>query len=110
VNSNGNNECGFALDNPEWFIMHDDGLYEQVNSGDGDGRWIYVQLDLDFGAGNFDFFIQDTMIGITESGTRPLLNGVDVDTIELRNYNAAATPNFSATSECYTWYDDIRIS
>jgi hypothetical protein len=108
VNSNGNNECGFALDNPQWFIEHGNGPYEKVNNADGVGRWIYVQFDLDFGAGNFDFFIQDTMTGTTESGTRPLLNGVDVDTVELRNFNAL--PKFTATDACYTWYDDVRIS
>jgi len=110
VNSNGNNECGFALDNPQWFIEHGNGPYEKVNNADGTGRWIYVQFDLDFGAGNFDFFIQDTMTGTTESGTRPLLNGVDVDTVELRNFNRGGLQNFSATDACYTWYDDVRIS
>jgi len=109
VNSNTENEAGFALDNPQWFIEHGNGPYEKVNAADDTGQWIYVQFDLDFGAGNFDFFIQDTQTGTTESGTKPLLNSVGVDKVELRNFNVGDN-NFQATDACYAWFDDIRIS
>lgn len=105
-NSNGNYECGFAFDNPEWDIEDGNGFRQVQDRSSTYDRWVRFEITFHWNADAFDVSIEDQQDGTTysESGI-PLMNGTDLATIELRNYHS-----FSWDAGAIDhWWDDVQL-
>jgi len=113
MNSNGNEEFGFASDNPEWDASDGNsasGSLREVSSFSNDeyDKWVHVRFhNLDWANGTFDLEIEDTTgsyAEYTEAGI-PMRNGVDVEQIRLEGQNQESWGDTTVEM----WYDDIRV-
>lgn len=115
-NSSGEYEAGMATDNPQWYVS-DNGQTvqpdQEVYAGDqtGEGHWIHVQFQFDWGAGEFDWTIEDLETGHTETGTHGLAHGEDVAEIHLANFNRGGDAYWNADGDAmHMWFDGIEAS
>ena len=110
TNSNGNVEFGTGTDNPQWEIMDADDNIE-VDNGGGYDRWVYTKVIFYWNNGTngtVDVEIHDPVAGKRRVfRDRPLKQGVDVDSIEVYDYNNG---NIGANVNIQTWFDDIKVS
>jgi hypothetical protein len=112
-NSNGDEEFGFATDNPEWNLS--DGTVSagslrrvQDNSGTYD-IWVYVRFyNFDWANQTFDVEIIDqsgTYPDYRESGI-PMRNGVDIESIQFWAQNGTS---WGSAGNVVQWLDDVSI-
>lgn len=108
INSNGGVELGVASDNPEWDIDDGNGIDATVYAGDGYDRWVRFTITFDWDNGTFDVDFEDLTSGSTYVDTgRPLKQGVDVEKIQLDEYNGGLWQNNDASAEM--WWDKIKF-
>jgi len=103
-NSNGNPECGFATDNPQWTVWNG-GDATEIYSGDGYERWVRVEMVFDWTNGDVTFNIEDQASATSRSSTISLINGVDIERIELTNFSGLS---WNSTSAFSMWIDAIQ--
>jgi len=105
-NSNGNYECGFATDNPQWKVDDGNGT-EQVGSPNTNyGVWIRCTMTFDWDAGTFDIDVEETNgATFTDSG-RPLKNGTDVQYVEAWDYGSGSWGSGGGIDQ---WWDDFEV-
>ncbi|WP_372611595.1 fibronectin type III domain-containing protein [Halomonas sp.] len=116
VNSNGNYEGGTATDNSEHVIDFAPG-YEYTNTRTGEyDAWVRVEWDFNWGTGEVTASFENLITGTSSSATRSLKQGVDIESVELWNFNNPISVgwgdgtldmwwdglNFSGVSETYT--------
>jgi len=102
-NSNGNAECGFATNNPQWDVWN--GYVTEIYAGDGYERWVRVEMVFDWSNGQVTFNVEDQSTGSTASRTISLINGKDVSYIELLNYDRG----FGSEADYFSlWIDAIQ--
>ncbi|MFB6099669.1 MAG: fibronectin type III domain-containing protein [Candidatus Nanohalobium sp.] len=103
-NSNGNYECGFATNNPQWNVDDSSGITE-VYGGDGYDRWIRVSATFDWSNSEFTVTFEDLQSGTTKSYTGSFINGTDIAAVELHNYNSGNWHPADNPDNTYMWWD-----
>jgi len=87
-NSNGNVELSTSTNNPQWTVQDANGI-TQVNDGNANyNDWTRFTVTFDWSAGTFDIDFKNLATGLQETQTGfPLIQGVDIEEVELSNYN-----------------------
>lgn len=83
INTEGTYEVGMATDNPAWILDDGTGDSEQIYSGDGTGRWVFVRFRFDWENGQYDYYIEDKSSGTVRQGTRDLVSGKNIAAAEI---------------------------
>jgi hypothetical protein len=103
-NSNGNYECGFATDNPQWDVDDASGV-NQVRSLKAYEQWVRCTMTFDWNAETFDIGLESANTTFTDSG-RPMKNGIDVQYVEAWNYTGG---NWGSGVDHEQWWDDFEV-
>lgn len=106
VNSNGNEVFGMATDNPQWDIKDANGWRNVADTGQHD-VWVKFTVEFDWTNTqcNIHFENLDGDDVYEESGI-PLINGGDVERVEIKNYGSNSW-NSSANFEM--WVDAVQF-
>lgn len=105
-NTDGTYEVGFAFNQPQWVFDDGTGNEEQIYSGDGTIRWIYVEMNFDWVNSEFGYYIEDQESGTIRQGTRSLTTGKNISQIEFWGYNNGW---FDFDGKVKMWFDLVRV-
>lgn len=107
-NSAGNREIAVGSNNPQWLITDDNtGEFNNVYSGDGYDRFVYVDIQFDWSSTDCDIYMEDLQSGTSKTFTsRPLINGVDISSFQIDGFSSYWGNN----SNFEMWFDDIEIT
>jgi len=107
LNSNGNVECSFMSNNPEWEVQDASGV-TQISSGVGE--WTSVTTSYDWSAGTFTVDFQQERNGsLSASHSGDLRHGVDVSVIRVSNYTSGRFENHS-NDYMKSYFDDFEVA
>jgi len=121
INSNGDEECGAFSSNPDWDLLKGgSGGYNgyqlvYIKSNQNYEDWNRFRIYFDWNNSKFRFYGVDLADNETFIGEYNLLNGVDIQKVQIVNYsadnNATNTePPQGTNSPMYMWFDNIRMT
>lgn len=109
LNSDGNVECGFATDNPEWYVFDADNDTARVDGGTGYDLWVYTRLWFDWENSEFCLRVKDIDGGGGgHSSKHGLAHGVDAARINIDCFHTGGG-GWQGGDGIEMWFDSLLV-
>lgn len=110
--ADGNVVCGFATDNPAWYVEHDEPNTQRAvgRTETGYEDWVQTTLSFDWDEGTFEITFTNTADSDnTVSETFDLVNATNVATVEVQNFASTVSQKSGWTGDDASDYYEFSM-
>jgi hypothetical protein len=113
-NSDGEFELFTGSNNPQWNVINEPDIAQRNEPSEGFGydRWVETALSFDWDEGTVEVVFTDLTAGESTTGTFDLVNGTDVETLQLHGLKTEdyEAPYEFAAGSCHMHWDEITVT